>query len=250
CAISTNGDLGEPQPLIVNLNYTIRHPQTTDVVSFSGGENFMLSCPGTHLQVGVGDQKLNFSETETTTCVSDKQFTIQNTTTLFTNITCVQYPIQIARSTNDTCEEENQEIEIGFSVNSVYIRLLHICFDNKTHVTLYSHLQQKPSIRGRQSGFPRPSWINDDFYNFGRDTSNKNANGLLYNNIQIATISQLIGYNSTTSNPYINNTANLYLARGHLVAKADFAYGAEQRATFSMVSATQTRQSPMETKHT
>ncbi|KAJ8967795.1 hypothetical protein NQ317_014821 [Molorchus minor] len=224
CVISTNGDLGEPQPLIVNLNYTIRHPQSSDTVTFYTNESFILSCPGTHLQIGVGSQKLNFSEHETA----------KNSATIFSNITCLEYPIQIARSTNQTCEDGNQEIEIGF------FGLLRL------HQTFNNLLQQQNSryplftfatdtLHPREA--IRPSWINDDFYNFGGNISNKDANALLYSGNQIALLSSLTGYNSSTSNPYINYTADLYLARGHLTAKADFVYGAQQRLTFHMVNA-------------
>lgn len=139
------------------------------------------------------------------------------------------------RRTDDTCEEGNQEIEVGFFINSTYARHIQICFDNKTHVTLHSHFELFPSIQGRQSNFPRPSWINGDFYSFGGNTSNYNANSLVTVANQIATISRLVGHNDTTQNPYVNSTADLYLARGHLTAKADFVFGAQQRLTFHMV---------------
>ncbi|KAJ8913414.1 hypothetical protein NQ315_017157 [Exocentrus adspersus] len=237
CVISTNGDLGEPQPLIVDLSLNIIEPQGKDEVAFSANETFLLSCPNSHLIVESGNTKRNLTENETATCVSGKQFRVQNTTTIFANITCLQYPYHVARLTNQTCEHGNQEIEVGFFILQTYVRHVSICFDKKQHASLYSYFRLTPTIQGRQSGFPRPSWINGNFYSFGSNSSNTDANSLLILANQIATISKLIGYNSTTSNPYVNNTADLYLARGHLTAKADFVYGSQQRLTFHMVNA-------------
>lgn len=150
----------------------------------------------------------------------------------------IQFFKYFFRLTNNTCEEDNQEIEVGFFINSTYVRHLRICFNNTKHVTLYSHFELPPNIRGRQSNFPRPSWVNGYFYNFGGNASNYDANALVTVVNQIATISKLIGYNSTTENPYVNSSADLYLARGHLTAKADFVFGSQQRLTFYMVSRT------------
>jgi hypothetical protein len=75
-------------------------------------------------------------------------------------------------------------------------------------------------ITGFQSGFPRPAFGTGSFFS-GKDVDK------LYSRItQRETISGLISSYELASK-YIEETSDIYLARGHLAAKADFIYGSQ-----------------------
>lgn len=73
---------------------------------------------------------------------------------------------------------------------------------------------------GYQSGFPRPNFGTGSFF-AGKDVDK------LYTRItQRETIAGLIG-SFELAEKYIEATSDIFLARGHLAAKADFIYGAQ-----------------------
>ncbi|XP_023709602.2 uncharacterized protein LOC111865649 [Cryptotermes secundus] len=92
-------------------------------------------------------------------------------------------------------------------VESDFYKITDICFDDTQLKTLYSNFTFVSGIGGYQVGFPRPSFIQDDFYP-----------------------------EISVDNLYTRNSADSYLARGHYTAKADFVYGSQHRATFHFVN--------------
>lgn len=109
--------------------------------------------------------------------------------------------------------------------------LLHmlICYDDANQNTLYSWFNLTKTIGGYQSGFPRPSFIQGNFY------SASGVNTLYTRATQRVTINNLLGLNESDTT-YIHATNNYYLARGHLTAKADYVFGAAHRLTFWFVN--------------
>ncbi|PNF32631.1 hypothetical protein B7P43_G17750 [Cryptotermes secundus] len=101
-------------------------------------------------------------------------------------------------------------------VESDFYKITDICFDDTQLKTLYSNFTFVSGIGGYQVGFPRPSFIQDDFYP----------------EISVDTI---LG-SAELADKYIAESPDYYLARGHYTAKADFVYGSQHRATFHFVN--------------
>lgn len=144
---------------------------------------------------------------------------------------CSRHPFHTARYTGNTCLDDKKEIEIGFDLAQRFIRHITICFDDVEQTSLYSTFDMPRNIGGYQSGYPRPNFIQDDFYNIG----NKFVNTLYTRDVQRETINAKLGLNSANTQ-YIHGSNDYFLSRGHMTAKADFIYGTIQRATFHFVN--------------
>jgi hypothetical protein len=94
---------------------------------------------------------------------------------------------------------------------------------------LYVKATVVSGIAGFQKGFPRPSFIQGNFY------PGISVNTLYTRNTQRQTISGLLD-STQLGDQYIDGTNVFFLARGHLSAKADFVYGSQHRATFHFVN--------------
>lgn len=106
---------------------------------------------------------------------------------------------------------------------------MEICHDNKTGSTLWAHLQLKPNNAYHQRNVARIYFIQGDFY---PDLKPMN---LYTKYVQRQTIGRTLGSYELASE-YVSNTTELYLARGHLTAKADYVLAAHQLATFYYIN--------------
>ncbi|VEN40216.1 unnamed protein product [Callosobruchus maculatus] len=125
------------------------------------------------------------------------------------------------------------ETEVGFQVDeNRFITTYSVCFDNVNQNTMYSFFNLTSEIASAARGVPRPNFYEDKgFYHVGGVPVYK----LYARTGQRKTINTLLGlhYSSTK---YIQNGAWLFLARGHLTAKADFVYAAQQDSTFRFLN--------------
>ncbi|XP_022903812.2 uncharacterized protein [Onthophagus taurus] len=231
CTISINDDLGDPQPLVLNPSGGYGHsafhlPDTGDKIKLSNGETVQVACPGGVVVIGGVSTTSNVG---TATCNNNK-FTISSKSVNFIDITCSTVPYHTARATGNKCLTTHKEIEIGFDINNRFLKHIDVCFDESKDNVLYSKFNLTKTIDGYQSGYPRPSWIQGNFF------SVSGVDNLYTKNNQRAVINNLLGLDEN-SYKYIAESSDFYLARGHLTAKADFLFGAQQRATFYFVNA-------------
>lgn len=186
-----------------------------------------IGCPNGQVQTSYD----TFSAAVQATCVSGNQFQINEKEYTFEDIVCSQNPYHTAKYTLQTCELDNFEAEIGYFMNNTFIRQIRLCYDPRTQNTLYSEFEMPASIGYHQSGVPRPSFIQDSFYDVGDTT----VNTLYTQNVQRQTINNLLGL-PANSTKYVQENNDFFLARGHLAAKADFIYATQQRATFHFIN--------------
>ncbi|GJQ78069.1 hypothetical protein Trydic_g16000, partial [Trypoxylus dichotomus] len=234
CTISLNRDITEPQPLILRPeggygNDAFFLPSSGDTISLAENQLVDIACPNGNVLVNGGSLG---SSTSQARCTAGR-FVIGGQNVPFSAITCSTIPYHTARFTGSTCLSNYREIEIGFAVGNRFLRIMSICFDQNLQYSLYTEFNQTKTIGGYQSGFPRPSWIQGSGF---FSVSGFSIDTLYTRNRQRITINALLGL-SETSYQYIAETSDLFLARGHLAAKADFLYGAQQRATFYFVNA-------------
>lgn len=218
----------DPEPIVVsdsNYQFLYADPDEETVV-IPQGQNIVISCPGGTLSVGSIE-----ASTITATCESDNVFSSNNETFNFNDIQCSKKPFHTARYTGKSCESNGKEIEIGYELDEDdFVRQILICFDDINKNSLYSTYNLTKSIGNHEANVPRPSFIEDDFYNF-----EMTVNSLYVHGGQKATINNLLGLPENSSK-YIQDSNDFFLARGHLTAKADFVYAPQQTATFHYVN--------------
>ncbi|PSN57821.1 hypothetical protein C0J52_04397 [Blattella germanica] len=233
CSIGVNSDLPEPQPLLLipggsKDGYGFYLPDDNQgLVNINAGEDILLACAGNSNYIATLGSG---TKTALATCRSGTSFTINSKTYDFSNLKCNSYPYHVARKSGEKCYDGTKtHIEIGYEVGSDFYRVIDICFDESNLNALYSRFDLVSGIGGYQSGFPRPSFIQDSFY------PGLSVNDLYTKNTQRETISKLLG-STTLGNQYIASSGDYFMARGHLTAKADFVYGSVHRATFHFVN--------------
>jgi len=234
CSISINNDLPEPQPLLLipggsKDGHGFYLPDgTDDLVKLATGQTVLLACPGN--TNGFNNTNLGI-KTAAATCDSGSMFYVNSVSYDFSNFACRSYPFHTARYSGSTCYDgTKRHIEVGFEVESDFYKLIDVCFDDVLYTTLYVQAAIVSGIAGYQSGFPRPSFIQDSFYPIGMSVNT------IHTRIkQRETISGLLG-STLLGDQCIDATSDYYLARGHLSAKADYVYGSQQRATFHYVN--------------
>lgn len=197
-------------------------------VNINDGEIIELSCPGGTVNLKGASTGLEVAEA---VCSSGSSFTVEGQVVPISGITCSRHPFHVARYTGGNCLGDKKEIEVGFELPTRFIRHLTICFDDVEQTSIYSLYDIPKEIGGYQSGYPRPSFIQDDFYSVGSN----NVDTLYSRNTQRATINDMLGLSSGDTT-YIHASNDYFLSRGHLAAKADFIYGTVQRATFHFVN--------------
>jgi len=233
CSISINNDLPEPQPLLLipggsKDGHGFYLPEGADgIVTLATGQKMRLACPRNN----NGFNNTNIvNKTALATCDSGTTFFVNSVSYNFSNFACKSYPFHIARYSGSTCYDgTKRHIEFGFQVEADFYKLIDVCFDNVLYTTLYVNATIVSGIAGHQSGFPRPSFVQDSFF-LGMSVDN-----LYTQNTQRQTISGLLG-STQLGDQFIDPSTNYYLARGHYAADADFVYGSQQRATFHFVN--------------
>lgn len=185
-----------------------------------------MACPGGHLVIG---NITTHVARASATCRGGKLFSINDEIVAFTEITCTVYPWHTARYTGNTCGTRYKEIEIGFDVEDRFLLHMLICFDEDNQNTLYSQFNLTKAIGGFQFGFPRPRFLQRNFYRVP-------VNWLYTRFQQRITINRLLGLNENDPK-YIHASNQYFLIRGHLTAKADFVFGAAHRLTFWFMNA-------------
>ncbi|KAJ8983026.1 hypothetical protein NQ317_014323, partial [Molorchus minor] len=192
---------------------------------FNLGDELDFVCPGrTVLVEGVATE-----EVVRATCVSSTRFrtAVRNSGSIWSRITCSDDPIPSSRLTGRSCEAGGVDAEIGFSLRD------DVCYDRVRQSPLYTYYNLTKSIGNNAKGTPRPLFSEDDgFYSLGTRT----VNSLYVRGAQRATINTLIGL-TTSDTKYIDGGSWYFLARGHLTARADFFYPAQQNGTFRYINA-------------
>lgn len=223
CSVNINGGLATPQPLYFYSNTTdfVETTAGTSEIHLDSNEKIELFCSN-------GFRPPYGNESLTATCIADNQFQINNKSAKLIDVVCNNYPHHTTRVSERKCSVGNI-VEIGFQVKGTWVSVLEICYDNQTGSTLWSHLQLKPNNNYHQRNVERIPFIQGNFY------PGINCNSLYSKFMQRKTIGHILGSDKLASD-IISNTSDLYLARGHLTAKADYVFAALQLTTFYFIN--------------
>lgn len=220
CSITIRGGLTDPQPVFLKTDSTEFYPYSdTGVMKVDAGKTMQMFCPG---------QFKSFASTLiTATCVSGTTFKVDGTSYSFSELVCKSWPSFQAEKTGSTCNG-GILIRVGFKVTaSRFAEQMQICFNEQEEVTRYVRHTLNPGSNYYQTGVDRITFQTAGFFN------GKNVDKLYTQATQKETINAELGYDA---GKYFD-TSNIYLARGHMGAKADFNYGTQQRATFLFINA-------------
>ncbi|XP_053954646.1 uncharacterized protein LOC128860884 [Anastrepha ludens] len=221
CKVAIRGGLSSPQPVYIKKGSTEFYPyDDSGVMVVDSGSSLEMWCPGKFSSIS---QTL-----VTATCVSGTNFKIDGTTYAFKELACKAWPTFTAEKTGASCNGGIM-VRVGYKVSSSrFIEQYTVCFDEVEEVTRYVHHDLNPGSNYYETGVARITFTTGGFFD------GKAVNTLYTQVTQQETISAALGMDSSK---YFDYSTSLYLARGHLAAKADFDYAAQQRASFLFINA-------------
>ncbi|XP_076252979.1 salivary endonuclease-like [Rhynchophorus ferrugineus] len=206
-------------PLIILAGTTtIPYPRIgEEVLRFYHGQRVEFACPGSEM--------VNGFVVLPASCHSQDEFDTVNGRVKWSQLYCKATIQSTIRYTGLSCEADGSEIEVGFPLEGDrFVRTMMICFDRENQMAHYSFINQTASINQRTNAY-RPLWTQgSNIYDIDSVTD------LYTRKNQRKTVNALVNLEANSAK-YINND---YLSRGHLTAKADMFYSAQQNATFFM----------------
>ncbi|KAI8041239.1 hypothetical protein M5D96_005495, partial [Drosophila gunungcola] len=121
-------------------------------------------------------------------------------------IKCTSWPAFVGKKSGSKCNGGTTLIKVGFELSgSRFATQYEVCFNEDEEVTRYVYHRLEPG---------------NNFYATGA--------------VQKETIDKELDMDSAK---YFDSAKNVFLARGHMGAKADFVFAPEQRATFLFINA-------------
>ncbi|CRK98271.1 CLUMA_CG011633, isoform A [Clunio marinus] len=221
CSIKVNGDLGEPQPLLIRPGMSeFFFPSGRDgIITMNENEQIELYCSSGF------DSPSNAGNTVMASCTTGNQFLFNGIRYNFIQFSCKSYPVHVARESGARCYNNGYIVKHGFDVGNRFLNVYDSCHDKVREENYYSYYQLTPANDGYQAGFPRPNFITGGFF------GGKNVDSLYTRYNQRNTIAGILG-SYDLALQYIEETSDVYMSRGHLAAKADFIFGNQHRATF------------------
>uniref|UniRef100_A0A1A9UG98 DNA/RNA non-specific endonuclease domain-containing protein n=1 Tax=Glossina austeni TaxID=7395 RepID=A0A1A9UG98_GLOAU len=223
CQVAVRGNFPDPQPVFLNENATdfLDVSDKDGVMNIIGGRTVHMWCPKQFKSIA--------SELINVTCIGGTIFMVESKLYNFSDFTCNSWPSFTAQRTAERCNE-GVLIRVGFEISSKhFVEQMRVCFDEKREVTRYVHHSLGPASNYFQTGIDRIPFQPGDFFD------GKNVDNLYTQVKQQETISNALG--GDVGSNFFNISKNIYLARGHMAAKADFVFGTQQRATFLFINA-------------
>ncbi|XP_055623800.1 uncharacterized protein LOC129767188 [Toxorhynchites rutilus septentrionalis] len=226
CTININGQLPRPQPLVlIPGTNRYRYPAESDrLLQLESGEALEVVCQR-GFNVASGKRSMIIS------CVSGITFSHDNAVYRFNDLSCTENWSSSARYTTRSCEQGASLVEIGFDLGDRFVNVMDVCHNNVTFENHWIKHEFHRAHDGFQQGVPRPPWIQGSFY------SGINVNQLYTINRQRETLGHILKSTALADQLVQNVSTGVYMARGHIAARADFIYGTQQNATFWFLNA-------------
>lgn len=226
CQISIdqeNGDLNEPQPLILSESYQILFPDKNSILQFKSGQTILLACSDKN---NAFNGPFKPQKIIKATCVENKKFKVQGKSHSFESFTCKKSQKSSIKRQGTCLDNKYSKIAVGFRVLDKFISNFEICRDDNTDETYYVKEEMTASVGGHQSHNPRPTWTDHHLFKGDIDVYYKQKH-------QRTVLSQLL-QSDQLAGEYLKKAQ---LQRGHLAARSDFVYGTQQNATFTYANA-------------
>lgn len=225
CEISIDfqdGDLKEPQPLILTNSYKVFYPDENGILTFSSGQLILLACPDKNNGFNA---PFNSQHIIKASCVQSKQFKVNGKSYSFHSFTCKKSQKSVVKR-EGTCLNKFSQVDVGFRVLDNFVSIYEICRDDDTDETYYVKEEMTASVGGHQSKNPRPTWSSHNLFQGKVDSFYKQKH-------QKSILKQILKSDELVQKYF----KKAQLQRGHLAARSDFVYGIQQNATFSYANA-------------
>lgn len=168
-------------------------------------------------------------------CLGKNQYRIQQTKSILSiyKMKCNGLPQHDARRVGK-CSNSKQnviatEIHVGFQVPGLqFLPIMKICHNEALEHTYYTRYTLKPNNYLAQIDLDRPSFIKGIFY------GGTKVQDLYAKKGQMQSFIQLLG--EAVAKELMRVDDDVYLSRGHLMAKVDTIFGVLQRASFYFVN--------------
>lgn len=165
----------------------------------------------------------------TAKCVGGSTFKIGNKEHDVSAIKCTSWPSFVGKKSGSSCNGGTTLINVGFELSgSRFAKQYEVCFNENEEVTRYVHHTLDPGSNYYATGVDRINFAPGGYF------AGKNVDKLYTQVVQKETIDKALGEDSSR---YFDSAKNVFLARGHMAAKADFVYPPQQRATFLFLNA-------------
>ncbi|OXU27162.1 hypothetical protein TSAR_016206 [Trichomalopsis sarcophagae] len=239
CTIDLNKDVTASSPLFLSIgSLEPIYPERSSpqLLTFNSGQKHLLYCPGG--QITRFDHTTN-SSTELSKCLDGKSFSsvpYHNLEYSFDQVACSKNPSPVTRSNSrHKCSSDGVLVEIGYQVkDSGFQRTIQVCHSRNLATTSWAHSTIRGAIGGskvfRDAGAPT--------FSKGQFFENVVMNKVYPRNHQVATFANIFNQDKSLVERYLPSTglSKNYLVRGHLVARADQLYYAEQYSTYSYLN--------------
>lgn len=217
-----------PPPVLIHHNGTqLLEPHgTSKEIHVKINEKIILFC-----SVGFtisDEQRLDVE------CVGDDKYRINESDEkhyLINELTC-NGRVKPTIRTNGSCLDSNNNeigtiIQIGFEGKGLsFIGFLEICHDEETQQNFYAKFTLKPNNFEFQLGEARPKFVKGAFY------KNTSVDKLYSKETVLRTLTKLLGKQQAEHFTKLD-----FLARGHMMARADTIFYNTQMATFIFINA-------------
>lgn len=147
CDLTTN-EFTNKHPLVLKPiadtgDYEFDDPDDGNSMIFKPGEKVLFACPGSEFE-GSENDVLN------ATCVSKKEFKIADGSQKkesFADLTCKKLPLSELRK-DGTCAGDKSAFSVGFKMDTIFVKTMDICFDEKIKSAVYVKHKITPHIDG------------------------------------------------------------------------------------------------------
>ncbi|XP_053689492.1 uncharacterized protein LOC128738417 [Sabethes cyaneus] len=223
CKLSLANTLSAKQPLYLipgTDKFYVPTPNTTDLL-FRQGEQVELYCTR------------GFADTDersiVSSCDGNNGFIHNDEVHDISQITCKGPLFHVALRTKDSCFNNATLVKVGFEMEAPrFLQMYEVCFDENTLEPYFVKHGLSPwNIKHQPT--KRPPFVQGDFY-----PGLKMSRLYSFEN-QRRNLRKILG-SSERADALLDKQKDLFLARGHLAAKADFMYSPHQRATFWFIN--------------
>jgi len=233
CTIDLRQDSNLPEiaPLLTTYHQDWILPSSDAKITLESESVMRISCPG----IGFQHSDLSTSQFWSTKCMSATEFKIEelgNKTYSYKDLGCSDWPLETVMP-KGSCGPNNEStlIEISFAVSQSSSKvLIASCLEMTTYQSLWSRHVIPKQIDQRNPGGNMPYFLDDGLYDFSMETY------MYYTkDLQRQTIALLVG-SEELADTYVEDSGDVYMARGHFAPKADFMFTTWQRASYHYIN--------------
>lgn len=194
------------------------------IITLSPGQQVTVACIGSNnVVVAANRSVINSAECNSPTLrIGSKSLT-------YPSLGCKNQVKETIKEIGP-CSTDGTLVEIGWQIESSFIKQLTVCHQRTTANTLYSsNVILGKSILADDESNKRPSFRRAGFFN-GIDVDKA------YSQVnQIAVLTQILN-SASLARRYINNSKSYFFSRGHLAPDGDFIDAASQDSTYYYIN--------------